>query len=381
MRVLLLSANTGEGHNSCAKAIKEVFDLKGETCVLEDGLRFISEKTSRFLSWGHVYVYRNLPWLFNFGYGFTERHASSFRENSTLYDFLAKGSNELYKYIVRGTFDTVIAAHPFTAVMLTAMQRKYHLPIKTAFVATDYTCSPSVKDSDLDLYFIPDEKVAHDFLSPYIPKEKMVVSGIPIRQMFYKSTEKNTAKTAFGIPTDHKHMVMMCGSMGCGPIEKLTGILTDKLQDGFTLTVVCGTNEKLKAQLEAKYGGRKNLHIKGFVTDMSLMLDSADLYLTKAGGISVSEAAVKNLPMVYIKAVAGCEDYNSRFFCELGGASSGKDLKKLVDACTCILTDDVKLENMASALLRQNKNNASECIFDTLRSNRQVSTNINENQQ
>lgn len=373
----MLSANTGEGHNSCAKAIKEVFDLKGEVCVLEDGLRFISDRTSRFLSWGHVFVYRNLPWLFNFGYGFTERHASSFRENSTLYNFLAKGADELYKYIVRGTFDTVIAAHPFTAVMLTAMQRKYLLPIKTAFVATDYTCSPSVKDSDLDLYFIPDEKVAREFLSPHIPKEKMVVSGIPIRQMFYKSTEKDKVKTAVGVPTHHKHLVMMCGSMGCGPIEKLTSILTDRQKDNFTLTVVCGTNEKLKARLEAKYGSRKNLRIKGFVTDMSLLLDSADLYLTKAGGISVSEAATKHLPMVFIKAVAGCEDYNSRFFGVLGGAASGKDPKELVSTCTYLMSNNSALENMITSLSNCNSTNASEYIYNTLKSYRQVSTNIN----
>ena len=377
MRVLLLSANTGEGHNSCAKAIKEVFDLKDETCVLEDGLRFISEKTSRFLSWGHVFVYRNLPWLFNFGYGFTEKHVSSFKEGSAFYNLFAKGADRLYEYIIHGAYDTVIATHPFTAIILTAMQKKYHLPIKTALVATDYTCSPSVKDSDLDYYFIPDEKVAHEFLCPHIPKEKMIVSGIPIRQMFYKSTEKDTAKTTIGIPTDHTHMVMMCGSMGCGPIKKLTEILTDRLKDDFKLTVVCGTNEKLKAQLEKKYGSRKNLQIKGFVTDMSLLLDSADLYLTKAGGISVSEAATKNLPMIFIKAVAGCEDYNSRFFCELGGAVSGKDLKELVSICTCIMRDNSVLENMIASLSNRNNYNASECIYNTVKSYRQTSTNIN----
>ena len=363
----MLSANTGEGHNSCAKAIKEVFDLKGEVCVLEDGLRFISDRTSRFLSWGHVFVYRNLPWLFNFGYGFTERHASSFRENSTLYNFLAKGADELYKYIVRGTFDTVIAAHPFTAVMLTALQRKYLLPIKTAFVATDYTCSPSVKDSDLDLYFIPDEKVAREFLSPHIPKEKMVVSGIPIRQMFYKSTEKDKVKTAVGVPTHHKHLVMMCGSMGCGPIEKLTSILTDRQKDNFTLTVVCGTNEKLKARLEAKYGSRKNLRIKGFVTDMSLLLDSADLYLTKAGGISVSEAATKHLPMVFIKAVAGCEEYNSQFFAEYGCYLKGNTANEIANIVTSLFDDVPRYRRMVAAMKKIESVNAAEEIYKRLR--------------
>ncbi len=56
MRALILSCNTGEGHNSCAKAIKEVYDAKGDDCVIADALNFISEKTSRFISWGHVFV-------------------------------------------------------------------------------------------------------------------------------------------------------------------------------------------------------------------------------------------------------------------------------------------------------------------------------------
>lgn len=367
MRVLLLSANTGEGHNSCAKAIKEVFDLKGETCVLEDGLRFISEKTSRFLSWGHIYVYRNLPWLFNFGYGFTERHASSFKEASAFYNLFAKGADKLHDFIITGKYDTIIVTHPFTAIMLTAMQRKYHLPIKTVFVATDYTCSPGVRDSNLDLYFIPDEKVAHEFLSPHIPKEKLVVSGIPIRQMFYKTTDKDVAKTTISVPTHHKHLVMMCGSMGCGPIEKLTGILTDRVKDNFTLTVVCGTNEKLKAQLEAKYGGRKNLQIKGFVKDMSLLLDSADLYLTKAGGISVTEAAAKHLPMVFIKAVAGCEEYNSQFFAECGCYLKGNTANEIANIIEALFDDMPRYQRMLTAMKKIESINAAEEIYKSIK--------------
>ena len=367
MRVLILSCNTGEGHNSCAKAIKEVFDAKGETCVIEDSLRFISEKTTRFISWGHVFVYRNIPWLFNWGYGFTEKHPSYFKEKSCLYNFFAKGSDELYKFIVRGTYDTVICVHPFASLMLTETQRRYNLPIKTAFVATDYTCSPSVKDSDLDYYFIPSDLLTSDFECTNIPGAKIVSSGIPIRQMFYKSTTKNEAKHRFGIDPDHKHMVMMCGSMGCGPIEKLASILTEKLKEGFDLTVVCGTNNKLKVQLERKYGNRKNLHILGYVKDMSVLLDSADLYLTKAGGISVTEAATKKVPMIFIHAVAGCEDYNSAFYTKLGCAVKSNDLKELTKHCIFLVRDENSYNTMAAAYETYHLQNASECIFNTLK--------------
>ena len=196
--MLILSCNTGEGHNSCAKAIKEVFDAKGETCVIEDSLRFISEKTSRFISWGHVFVYRNIPWLFNFGYGFTEKHPSYFKEKSCLYNFFAKGSDELYKFIVRGTYDTVICVHPFASLMLTEAQKRYHLTLKTAFVATDYTCSPSVQESSLNYYFIPNEALTSEFECVNITRDKIVACGIPIRQMFYKSIHWLRATSPWG---------------------------------------------------------------------------------------------------------------------------------------------------------------------------------------
>lgn len=365
--MLILSCNTGEGHNSCAKAIKEVFDVKCEACVTEDALRFISDKTSNFISWGHTYVYRNLPWLFNWGYGFTENHTGVFKEQNMLYNFFGKGADELYNFIVSGNCDTVICVHPFAALMLTEVKRRYKLSIKTAFVATDYTCSPSVKDSELDYYFIPDENLTSEFESTNIPKEKMIVSGIPIRQMFYSSTEKETAKVSNSVPANHKHIVMMCGSMGCGPIEKLTGLLTEKGKEKFTLTVVCGTNDRLKQRLEKKYGSRKNLQVKGFVKDMSCLLDSADLYLTKAGGISVSEAAVKNLPMIFINAVAGCEEYNCRFFAEYGCYLKGNTAEELVHIVLELLKDEPRYNRITLAMSKRKSFNAAEKIYDTLR--------------
>ena len=123
--MLILSCNTGEGHNSCAKAIKEVFDTKCETCDIEDALRFISDKTSNFISWGHTYVYRHIPSLFNWGYGFTENHTDVFKEQNMLYNFFGKGADELYNFIVIGNYDTVVCVHPFAALMLTETQKRY----------------------------------------------------------------------------------------------------------------------------------------------------------------------------------------------------------------------------------------------------------------
>ena len=57
MRTLILSCNTGEGHNSCAKAIQETYAAHGETCDIVDALQFISKRASQFISDWHSRIY------------------------------------------------------------------------------------------------------------------------------------------------------------------------------------------------------------------------------------------------------------------------------------------------------------------------------------
>ena len=78
MRVLILSANTGGGHNSTANALGEQLHAMKAEYKITDCLAYISEKVSDFISWGHSYVYRNLPKLFGAGYRFEENHSTAF---------------------------------------------------------------------------------------------------------------------------------------------------------------------------------------------------------------------------------------------------------------------------------------------------------------
>lgn len=364
MRALILSCNTGGGHNSCAKAIKEVYDAKGKKCDITDALRFVSPKFSRFICWGHIFIYRNIPWFFNWCYRFAEKHTGAFQNGGVLYGLFAKGAKNLYEFIIKGNYDTVICTHPFAALILTEAKKRYDISVKSAFLATDYTCSPSVQDSALDYYFIPDELLANEFVCTNIPKEKIVASGIPVRQCFYAQVEKDVAKKKFGLDTDCKHIVVACGSMGCGPIKKLVKTLSEQLEN-IAISVVCGTNEKLKLQLEREYDTNPNVHILGYVVDMSTLIDSAELYVTKAGGISVTEGAIKHIPMVYIEAIGGCERYNASFYCKMGGAKRGRDVAELTRFCQEALKSDMQ-KIMRNALSNHTTYNAAQCIYETL---------------
>ena len=367
MATLILTCSTGQGHNSCANALKDYYDQQGEPCVIEDALGFVSKSLSKFICWGHVTIYRHIHWLFKIGYRCSEKHPGVFQESSSVYHLLTLGRERIAQYIKDGGFDQVICTHVFASLMMTDVQKKYHLPIVLGLVATDYTCTPGTKTSIVDRYFIPDESLAADFECPIIEDTQILSTGIPVRQMFYQNTSMAEAKAAYGISEDHKHLLMMCGSMGCGPMKRLTKLFSRRLPEDADLTIVCGTNKRLQTKLQKRYSKYANIHIAGYVQNMSQLMDSADLYLTKPGGISVTEAALKNLPMVFIDAVAGCEEYNKLFFIRKGGAKTGANSWELADLCVYLLTNPRKLNKMRSCLQTQEKVNTAGVIYATMK--------------
>ena len=366
MRVLILSCNTGGGHNACAEAIQEAFLSEGHPCDIADSLNFASDKLSKFMSWGHTAMYRRAPKLFDAGYGFAEKHPGMLADDAAVYKLLTGGTERLCAYIQQGKYDTVICTHVFSGLLLRQTMKEFSMTLKTAFVGTDYTCSPGTAKSMLDRYFIPAEFLKDEFTEQGVPPEKIILSGIPVRKEFYEKRDKAEAKQILGIDPEHMHLLMMCGSMGCGPLRKLTELLNAGMDETMELSIICGSNEKLYKELSAEYGDRPYIHIHGFQKNISLFMDSADLYLTKPGGLSTTEAAVKNLPMVFIDAVAGCEEYNLNYFVFLGGAATADSTEDLARLCLDLLKDKAGLSQMEQALQKLPHANAAQRICRTM---------------
>ena len=92
-------------------------------------------------------------------------------------------------------------------------------------------------------------------------------------------------------------------------------------------------------------------------------MNSADLYLTKPGGISTTEAAMKNLPMVLIDTVSGCETYNLRYFVSCGGASTDSHLPSLTQLTLRLARSPETLAAMRRQLSSLPKDNAAALIY------------------
>lgn len=350
MRTLILSCNTGEGHNSCAKAITECFAAHGEVCDTVDSLLFISEGASKFICNWHVRMYRHIPKLIKNGYKGAENHSSIFQRDTLIYQYLTSGSERLYNYISDNEYDCVICTHVFPALALTDMLEKHPMPIAAAFVGTDYTCSPGTADSDLRYYFIPDEALRAEFSACGVPDERIVASGLPVRRAFYGRGGKAEARRTLGIGENKRHMLLMCGSMGCGPICELTEILSARMNDDEEMTVICGSNEKLYEKLMLEFSDSPNIRVEAHVDDMAPYMRASDLYITKPGGLSTTESAAMALPMLLIDAVAGCEEHNLDFFLKTGGAVTADTPEALAETALALLRDDARLAEMSAML-------------------------------
>ncbi len=345
MKALILTCNTGEGHNQTAKAIIEEFQAYGHECNAVDSLTFLSEEKSKFLCDWHKRLYRHLPRTSSVGYSVVEKLRFLLeKEWGFLYKYFAKGADKLNEVILSENYDIVISVHPFSAIIIAGLKSRYkETKVKTAFIATDYTCSPGAASGDIDTYFIPHTSLEDDFFDKGVKKRKMVfINGIPVNKKFYHAPSRDEAKELIGVPSDKKVVLFTCGSMGCGPISKLTSMLSQKLPENVELFVVCGTNEKLRQKLGAKKFP-KNVTILGYTDKMIYYSAAADVYITKPGGISSTEAAVLGVPTLLINAVGGCETHNCNFFTKKGSAKTSSKLKDFVDMTLYILDGDEEL--------------------------------------
>ncbi len=353
MKVLILSCNTGQGHNSVANAIGETLENRGHQWELTDALAFLSERTSRFISWGHSFLYCHCPGIFAAGYDAAEKHPNTLSEGSMSFRFFARGAKDLYEYCKDENFDAIICTHVFAAIMLTVAMRNHDLKVHSYFVATDYTGYPGVQDSHVGTYFIPDDSLAGDFAD-----KVTFASGIPVYQKFYKEIDRADAKAELGLDGEKTHILMMCGSMGCGPIEEIARQISQNMGESCCLSIICGTNQRLYQRLSDTYQDNDLVQVHGFVQNIPTMMASADIYVTKPGGISTTEAMAKGLPMVLVDAVAGCEDYNMHYFQDIGGAVADKNPKRIAQMCLELVADADRRQEMSQRLLEHRKNGA-----------------------
>ncbi len=334
MRVLILTCNTGGGHNAVAAALAESFRRLGVSFDTADGLSFISQKASRFVSKWHTRFYRRYPKLYKAGYMSAENDAESNDRDNPVYRYMARGARRLDRAIQDGGYDAVVCVHVIPAMMMTELRRQHETGPVFCFVATDYTCSPTVGGCTPDICVIPHEELAEEFVSCGIARETLLAAGIPVRAVFRERGDRAAARSELALPPEGRHIVLMSGSIGCGPMADIAAELEKRMERGDFASVLCGSNRQMLYALRRR--GFRRVEAVGFTNRVHRYMDSADVLVSKPGGISITEAGTRGTPLLLADMVGGCETRNQEFFHARGWAETCQP-EDMADAALALL--------------------------------------------
>jgi processive 1,2-diacylglycerol beta-glucosyltransferase len=319
MKILILSCNTGEGHNSSAKALQTALKRRGVECDIEDTLALSSQWLSRAIS--DLYNISIRTSLFGITYRLAQRYSAlHLKSKSPVYVFNWLYAERLAQLIEQGHYNGVICVHLFPAEAITRIRRRRGQYIPTIFVMTDYTCIPFLDETDLDSYVIPHEHLIEEFAENGIPRSKLHPFGIPVDKTFHswrsKEEARREAAEAFGwdIPLQSNWFLVMTGSMGFGNTQSIIDETISQSFDSTEIIAVCGRNEEMLQHLKEENRHIRTVHPIGFTDKIPLLMDACDVLFTKPGGISSTEAMSKQIPIIHTAPIPGCETRNAEFF-------------------------------------------------------------------
>ena len=185
-----------------------------------------------------------------------------------------------------------------------------------------------------------------------MPEERIFATGIPVSEKFANHTNKDEAREILGIPHDIPAILVMSGGVGCGHIVNLCREFLKKNDTDFVLRVLTGKNTAMKKEIDETFGGDGRIQTVPFTERVNLYMNASDVMISKPGGLTSTEAAVANIPLVHLLAYTGCETKNIEFFSERGISLRAGNVKDAVH-CAWNLIDDKSLADSMREMQRK----------------------------
>ena len=373
MKVLILSCNTGGGHNSAAKAIKEVFDKRGHTCDITDVLAFGGQKASDLVCDTYIEMVKKAPQLFGKIYKMGNKVGQFNQETgklrSPVYYVNKLYADALEAYIKQNNYDVVVCVHIFAAEAMTNLKKHRRINIPFYFVATDYYCSPMLEETLPDKIFIAHKDSAFTYINHGIKPELLLPTGIPVSQKFLDKKDKAQARQELGLSNKDQVFLLMSGSMGFGDLIDTTKYIFENGNENTRVIAITGHNEKLYQTFEKEFKGEKRLILLGFINNVCDYLDASDLLLTKPGGLSSSEALAKGIAIIHTAPIPGCETENVQFFTEHHLSLCAQEAADAGRLAVALMNDSFMREQLLAAQDHFRCQNSAAQIVDFIEKN------------
>ena len=206
-------------------------------------------------------------------------------------------------------------------------------------------------------------------------KKTYVVTGNPVRGEM-SSLSKEAARNKLNIPMDKKVILSFGGSLGA---EKINNAVAKIIADNWlneNIVFIHGTGKngyedfinKLTENSVSKE--RENLIIKDYL-DNTVCVPAADLVISRAGAISLTEIGICGKPAIFIPSHNVAENhqyFNALSLKKVGAAElvEEKDIDTLEDVVLKIINNNELLEKMSKRVKQSTICNATEIIYEEL---------------
>ncbi len=304
MKILVIHATAGAGHKKAAEAIFHGLQAQGGfDARLVDALDhtnpffkitypgFYSLIVTRLSwAWGFLFALLDIPWMQPLVH-MARRLYNGFNAQA------------LQKFLIEEKFDAVITTQFLSAEVSAYLKRTGKIKSKIICVVTDFDVHRIWVNKGIDVYTGACEYTKNKLISLGVAPEKVFTTGIPTDAKFALQPDTTALKRKLGIQDGILTVLIATGSFGMGPIEELMQLL-----ENYQLLIVCGHNKELYERLKPK--ADKNAHVLGLVNNMDELMSVSDVMVTKPGGLSIAEALVKKLPMIFFSAIPGQETNN-----------------------------------------------------------------------
>ena len=271
--------------------------------------------------------------------------------DSFMQRFLNKlGRAEYQKIIDSSRPHLIICTYPTVAGVLSQLRLNHQLRVPVATVVTDYVVHNQWIHRGVDMYIVGSRQVSEGFAAKGIRPERIKVTGIPIAPSFERKVDSAEIKARLGLNTDLPTLLIMGGALGVLDSLKEQCRLFANADYPLQSVVVCGRDEKLYKSLDEIVANARNPVLRlGFVNNVEEIMTAADLMITKAGGLTVSEALTKRLPMVIFKPIPGQEKANADFLSEIGAGRVAHTQEELAGIVQSLFAHPEELAHMREA--------------------------------
>ncbi len=322
MKILVIHATAGAGHKKAAEAVFHGLQAKGgHNALLVDAL----DLTNPFFKSSYAPVYTflvtRLTWAWGFLFGALDIPVLQPLVRGIRRVYNGFNAQALQKFMVKENFDAVITTHFLSAEVCAYLKRTGKIKSKIICVVTDFDVHRIWVNEGIDLYTGATEYTKNKLISLGVPSDKVFVTGIPTDPKFTNHPDTAAIKQKLGLK-DGMVILIATGSFGMGPIDTLMKIL-----ENYQLLIVCGNNKQLYERLKPLAG--PHAHVLGLVDNMDELMSVANVMVTKPGGLSISEALVKRLPMLFFSAIPGQETNNIKVLESLGASQGQSTLPQI----------------------------------------------------